>query len=103
MLGLDYDNVQLPFIVHELFHLKQKFGHTFELWESGQRGFHIKSAGLLPKEEAFTIMEHSKCSEGYKIYARKVDCFPMRESKKEVWKNGKLKETVPKPQFIMRI
>lgn len=103
LVSLDYDNNHIAFVVKELFDLKFRFGRVFELWVSSDRGFHIKCPEFMTLKEGFEILDYSKCSHDYKMFCKKVNCFPIRETKKEVFKNEKLINTSPKPEFILRI
>ena len=100
LLSLDYDLVSDSFIVKEAQELARVFNRQFDVWESSVSHYHIRVPAVLDSQLAFHILAYSRCSEDYKIFCRKVCCFPIRTEPKEVYRNGTHTSTAPKPKKV---
>jgi hypothetical protein len=99
---LDYDDVQSDFMIRELLRLKMIFPDIrFALYVTSPHHYHIQTCTSVRKEFAFTILDESNCSQGYKEYCKRIQCFPVRTTAKKWYKEGKLESIVPPPTRVM--
>jgi len=82
ILCLDYDNCTHPFLWSEIKRLKYKYDIVFQVWQTSSGSYHLRSESHLTEEQAWAVMDDSRCSTDYKEMCFRHGYMPFRVSGK---------------------